>query len=215
VGVSAARSARTALTHRGEDYAPGLWGWWSYLRVRDLLAECRTGYAPDRTAARQALLRRLRPSARLQQSNVERAWWLDRVRNLEEELGMAQEEAAGLRRHATALAALPVQVVEPPRPTAATAGELQPAHVGWTFHTDSPPTDGVLLLVERRDVGDPPWPVPEELSPADRSPIDTYAGGSIPGGFTTHLLLQVPHREEPLHMWCVGHTQVVITPPGA
>lgn len=56
-------------------YAPGLRGYLKHLRLPELLAECRTGYAPDRTAALRAFGRRVRPGARLRQSETERVFW--------------------------------------------------------------------------------------------------------------------------------------------
>lgn len=49
-------------------YRPGVRGWWAFLRLADLLAD---GDGPRwRTIARRA-----RPSARLRQSEQERAYW--------------------------------------------------------------------------------------------------------------------------------------------
>lgn len=56
-------------------YEPGLRGYLSFIRFAELAAECRTGYPSDRRAAIRQLVRRLRPSARLRQAEIERAYW--------------------------------------------------------------------------------------------------------------------------------------------
>lgn len=56
-------------------YRPGLRGYLAFVRLPEIVSEMRTGYAPDRTAALRALVRRLRPSARLRQAQTERAYW--------------------------------------------------------------------------------------------------------------------------------------------
>lgn len=56
-------------------YRPGLRGYIEFVRLGDLLAELHAGRAADRAAAVRALVRRLRPSARLRQAEQERLYW--------------------------------------------------------------------------------------------------------------------------------------------
>lgn len=56
-------------------YRPGVRGYLAFVRFPEILAELRTGYDLDRIAAARSLLRRLRPSARLRQSEIEREHW--------------------------------------------------------------------------------------------------------------------------------------------
>lgn len=64
-------------------YRPGIRGWWQFLRLQEVRAELSTRYDLDRAAAVRTLLRRLRPSARLRQSEIEREHWKRRAQLLE------------------------------------------------------------------------------------------------------------------------------------
>lgn len=66
----------TTTTTAAPVYRPGLAGYLAYLRLPELLAECRTGHAPDRAAALRQLLVRARPGARLRQADTERGYWM-------------------------------------------------------------------------------------------------------------------------------------------
>lgn len=56
-------------------YRPGIRGWWAFIRWEEILLETHNGNPAE--AIR--LLRRLRPSARLRQSNQEREYWRDQA----------------------------------------------------------------------------------------------------------------------------------------
>lgn len=67
-------------------YAPGVRGWWRFLRLRDCVLD------GDGVQWR-TILRRVRPSARLRQAEQERAYWKDAA--LANSAGEGQDLAHG------------------------------------------------------------------------------------------------------------------------
>ena len=157
-------------------------------------------------------VRHLRTVRALRQARREAQWLQARLQNTETERDMAestlrdtQEEASLLRSTVSTLLdsglPLPPQVI-PPQVRTLQAGGLIQGDAGWQFHLDQPPTDGVILTVEHRGAGDPPF-----ITPPDQG------AEPLPGGFTVHLTLRLTTREEPLHVWLVEHATVQITQP--
>lgn len=62
-------------------YEPGMRGYSSFIRLPELFGEMKTGRWSDKKAAIKALFRRLRPSARLRQSEIERQFYQDKYNN--------------------------------------------------------------------------------------------------------------------------------------